>query len=389
MRHITLLGVGHTHADFVRRWIDDPLRDVQLTCISRFPRSTYSGMLPGTLAGQFERSEMEIDLQSLCDAAGANLILGEVTRLDRSEKTLTLHFAEHESIPCDVLSVGVGSRPAGAEEFQDVESLVPVKPMQTFLGRLRSRIDDCAARDSSCPIAIVGGGVASVEIALCLDAWLRARHEHDGPHHHRRQNFPITIYTSDDHVGGGMTDRSVAMIERILSEREIRVVVGQRVQDVQAESIGTSDGRRHPSSVTLWATGASAPEVVSRLGLETDERGFIAIRPTLQTVADPRIFAVGDCGTLVEDPFPKAGVYAVRQSPVLWRNVHNLLAGRELEPFQPQSGFLKILNTGQGQALLEYGRWTHHGRLAWWLKKKIDRGFIADFQRFETRTSNA
>lgn len=385
MKRIALLGIGHTNADFVRRWIDDPISDVELTCVSRFARSTYSGMLPGTLAGQFERPEMEIELQSLCDAADAELILDEVTGLDRSKDHLTLQLADRGSLDCHALSVGVGSVPAGGDAFAGIESFVPVKPMQTFLQRLRTRLERLdPSEDSPCPIAIVGGGVASVEIAFCLDAWL-CNQDEGRMHSKRERRFPIAIYTSDHHVAGGMTERSVSTIQRLLAKRSIQVVTGQRVTDIAADAIVTGDGNRHSASVTIWATGASAPEVLSRLGLQTDDRGFLAIGRTLQTLSDPRIFAVGDCGTLIENPFPKAGVYAVRQIPVLWNNVRRLLAGESLDEFRPQTGFLKILNTGQGKALLEYSRWTHHGRAAWWLKKKIDRDFIKDFQNFESR----
>ena len=66
----------------------DPRR--QLTCVSDGSTATYSGMLPGVLAGQYRRERMEIDLARLCDAAGARLIVGEVTGLDLAGRRLRL-----------------------------------------------------------------------------------------------------------------------------------------------------------------------------------------------------------------------------------------------------------------------------------------------------------
>jgi len=49
---VVLLGVGHTNAHVLRMWRMEPIRGARLTCVSNSPVATYSGMLPGVLAGQ-------------------------------------------------------------------------------------------------------------------------------------------------------------------------------------------------------------------------------------------------------------------------------------------------------------------------------------------------
>src|SRR5207253_2788484 len=75
---VVLWGVGHTHAIVLRMWWMRPIAGARLTCVTDFPIATYSGMLPGVLAGQYPRDRMEIDLVQLCAAAGARLIVGNV-----------------------------------------------------------------------------------------------------------------------------------------------------------------------------------------------------------------------------------------------------------------------------------------------------------------------
>jgi NADH dehydrogenase FAD-containing subunit len=263
--------------------------------------------------------------------------------------------------------------PAGWSEHCDASSVIPIKPMQTFLQRLEERMMEVArSRTGPIRVAIVGGGVASVEIAFCL---LERNRD-------QRWSFDcsIAIYTSDDHVAGGMKPNSVRKAERLLSARGIEIIPRQRIAQVTDDCIKASDGQRYPADVVVWATGATAPPILGKLGLQTDERGFIATSSTLQSLSDPRIFAVGDSGTILQSPSPKAGVYAVRQAPILWHNLRAFLDNGRLKPFDPQSDFLKLLNTGDGKALLEYGPFTFHAGWCWHLKTWIDKRFITRFQ---------
>ena len=107
-RHeIVLLGIGHTNAHVLRMWRMDPIPDARLTCVSNFSVATYSGMLPGALAGQYPRQRMEIDLVRLCAANGARLIVDEVTGIDLNQHSL--QFAERPALPFDALSISIGS----------------------------------------------------------------------------------------------------------------------------------------------------------------------------------------------------------------------------------------------------------------------------------------
>jgi selenide,water dikinase len=108
-RDIVLLGAGHTHAHILRMWRMEPVAEIGLTCVSNFPVATYSGMLPGVLAGQYSSERMEIDLVRLCAAANARLIVGHVIGLDRDARQLL--FDDRPPLHFDVLSVGIGSVP--------------------------------------------------------------------------------------------------------------------------------------------------------------------------------------------------------------------------------------------------------------------------------------
>jgi NADH dehydrogenase FAD-containing subunit len=111
------------------------------------------------------------------------------------------------------------------------------------------------------------------------------------------------------------------------------------------------------------------------------------VRSTLQAEGHDEIFAAGDCATLVEHPgVAKAGVYAVREGPVVAANLRACLAGEPLRRYRPQRGFLVLMNAGGGVALGSKWGVSFQGRWVMRLKDRIDRRFVGLFQATMPRT---
>lgn len=370
---IVLWGVGHTNAHVLRMWKMHPIPNARLTCVSDFSTATYSGMLPGVLAGQYSPERMEIDLVRLCAASGARLIVGKVRGIDHSEKRLV--FADRSPIAFDLLSIGIGSTPAIPGTGLLDETVVPIKPMQTFLSRLEQRL--LVVRDRSLGpirVVVVGGGAGGAEISLALTARLRAILGD--------RVCELTLVTASQQLIGGVTDRTAILVARELKSRGVNVLLNRRVRSVMAEQVVFETGETLPADVVLWATHAVGSTMLGQLGLPIDERGFLLTRATLQSLTHDSIFAVGDSGSLQHGPTPKAGVYAVRQGMVLWDNLQRALQTETLKPFRPQSQFLKLLNLGDGRAVGEWRGLTFVGRWAMHWKDRIDGRFMDKYQDY-------
>ncbi|MEO1529494.1 MAG: FAD-dependent oxidoreductase [Planctomycetota bacterium] len=365
-KRLVLLGIGHTNALLLRRWVTDPIPDVELTCLSDHRFGTYSGMLPAVLSGQVRESAMQLDVAALCRAAGAQLIVDRVAGLDRQTRRLT--FEHRASLAFDALVIGIGSTTNAPKNNAMV---VGVKPMQSFLTRLSDAVVQSISHRVDRPIrvAVVGGGVASIELAFCLPPFLKSC----GVERHA-----IKIVCGGE-IGSGVGPSLRRRIQRQLKRNRIAWVQGV-VAHVTTQSLRLEDGSEHDADIVIWATGAFAPPLLSRLGLPADERGFIATDEMLRTTSGEPIFAVGDAGSCVSDPHPKAGVYAVRQAPVLSSNVSRFFAGRPLKSFRAQRSFLKLINTGDGKAMGEWKGFSFQGRWVLALKHWIDKRFMDQFR---------
>ena len=78
---------------------------------------------------------------------------------------------------------------------------------------------------------------------------------------------------------------------------------------------------------------------------------------------------------------PKAGVYAVREGPIMALNMVSYFSGgqRELLKYVPQTGFLALLMTGDGKAIGTKFGIAFSGRWVWEMKDYIDSGFMKLF----------
>jgi selenide,water dikinase len=367
---LLLVGAGHVHLEVLRRLILERPAELDTTIVSLERRHFYSGMVPGYLAGQYAAGEVSFDVEAIAGRAGAACVIGQAIGLDPRGRSVLL--ADGRALGYDLVSFNIGSLEAGADG-PAASSAERIKPPDGT-ARLKERLARLGRDRRSGParIVVIGAGAGGVEVAFaCAAALDRAG---------RRREVAVVDLGARILPGYGRWFQRRA--HRAMATHGIRWRLGTRVAGVEPGRVMLDGGDAIPSELTVWVTGPRGAPWLAESGLPVDPRGFLWTEDTLRSTADPRVFAAGDCGTMVSHPtIAKSGVYAVREAPVLW---HNLLATARAEPLQsyhPQRGFLSILNTSDGRALLHYKSFASWSRWAWRLKDRIDRGFMRRYQR--------
>ena len=376
-KQLVLIGAGHAHLQILTWWRQKPIPGVELTMVTAFDRATYSSMLPSTLAGLYQPDQMMIDLPKLCAHCGVRLIVDRANRLD--PEVGLIMFAHQPALYFDAAAINIGSVPAAEPLWQAHRILISVKPLPSFLQRFEVRFHELVEQWRMAPgpellqIVIVGGGAAGVELALCLE---QHKHELELP-------ADVRIVDGNPAILPGYSPRTIRKVSKLLKLRGIDLHLGSPVIDCDDEgpsSLVLENGERIRADLVIWAAGASPPMALRGFELPKSERGFLAARRTLQTTADVPIFVSGDTADIEGALVPKAGVYAVRQGPVLWKNLRRHFAGERLVEYRPQRGFLSLLSCGDGTAILDYKGFTSHSGWAWTLKDWIDRSWMKRFR---------
>jgi selenide,water dikinase len=363
-RDVVLIGGGHTHALVLRKWGMSPLPGARLTVINPGPTAPYSGMLPGFVAGHYSRDELDIDLVRLARFAGARVIMAKATGIDREAKLI--HVTGRESIAYDIASVDVGIHSEMDEIPGFNEHAVAVKPLDVlshhwprYLNQVQGTTD----------LAVIGGGVAGVEVTLAMMHALRSR------------NVTANMSLIDSgEILGGVAPRAKAKLLERLADYKVNLLPDSKVAEITADSIKLESGESIASAFTLGAAGARPYGWIAKLGLELHD-GYIVVDEVLRS-SDHAIFAAGDCAHLLGHPRPKAGVFAVREAPVLWHNLQAALSGKQLQPFRPQKDYLKLISLGSQTALAEKFGYVISGNALWRWKNSIDQKFMAKFYEY-------
>jgi len=368
-RHdLVLVGGGHAHIQVLTRWAMAPVPGCRLTLVVDRPVAVYSGMVPGFVAGQYAREDLEIDVRPLALRAGARGIVARVTGLDAGARRISVEG--RPPIPYDTVSFDVGSTVAGLEKPGVREHAIPTRPIGEFVRRVDALV---AAADGPATFraVVVGAGAGGVEVAFALAARL-------GREGGRR--LEVLLLEAGPTVLPGYAVGAARRVAAAAAARGITIRCGVAVERVERDAVYLAGGERIPADAVVWVAGAAALSIFAGSGLETVD-GFAAIGPTLQCLGQDDVFAVGDCAAWSAGPaLAKAGVYAVRQGPILAHNLVARVRGDALRAYRPQRDFLSLLNLGDGRAIGTKWGLAAEGRLLFSLKDWIDRRFVRRFQ---------
>lgn len=265
----------------------------------------------------------------------AEVLLGEVTKVDVAARTVTHHIGDLVTVtPYDslIVSAGAGQSYFGNDQFEEfAPGLKSIDDAMEMRSRIYNAFEIAEVLgthpdiDPWMTFVVVGAGATGVEMAGQIrelaDRSLRNEFRRIDP-----ANARVILADGGDQVLAAFGEKLGEKSKSALEKLGIEVRLGEMVTDMDGETVEFTDKdgnkERIESRVKFWAAGVAASPLAQQLGEQTgaeiDRSGRIATLPNTTLPGHEEVFVVGDMSSLngypgVAQVAMQGGKYAASQ----------------------------------------------------------------------------
>lgn len=324
--------------------------------VDRTRTHIWKPLLHEVATGSLDANMDEVGYRSHCHRWGYRYFYGTLASIDRTARQVNLapvyddkgmEVVAAHTIRYDYLVLAYGSvtndfgTPGVAENCTFLDSH---KQADAFRDRL---LDQCLrvsramtaspSDNARVRIAIVGGGATGVELAAELFNAAEALGYY-GLEVFDGSRLEVTLIEAGPRILPALPERLAAAAHHELEALGVRVLTDTQVTASTAHGMDTRQGEVITADLQVWAAGVKAVSIAGGLdGLELARSGQVVVHPTLQSITDERIFAMGDCAFCMlpgaDRPVPPRAQAAHQMADVVFDNLKRLMTDKAPVPF--------------------------------------------------------
>lgn len=329
------------------------------------------------------------------ESFNTRVLLGTVTDVETDRQVVRLGTKE---LPYDylVLATGAAHSYFGKDLWQpfapglkSIEDATKVRRRLLTAFEQAEATDDAEERRSLLTFLIVGGGPTGVELAGAIAELARF-----GMDKEFRRFDPasarVILVQSAPRVLPTFNEKLAAIAQRSLEKLGVEVLVGSRVDHIDAEGVWMS-GRRIEARTVLWAAGVTASPAAKWLKADADNAGRAKVGADLSVPGLPNVYVIGDTALSNAwngQPVPGLAPAAKQAGAHIAQVIRARVAGRgPPRPFSYRHrGSLATI--GRKSAVADFGFIKLWGAPAWWLWGLVHIGFLVGVRsRISTMTN--
>ncbi|MEQ8997884.1 MAG: NAD(P)/FAD-dependent oxidoreductase [Coleofasciculus sp. B1-GNL1-01] len=313
--------------------------------IDREERFRFKPLLYEYFSGQMEEPEVMPRFEELLKGSGVTFVQDVVQTIDLHQNRVTL--ASGTSCPYSNLVLALGSVTGyfGVEGAK--ENALPFREGKDAIAldqRLREcliqamQTQDREQRRRLLTFAIIGGDPTGVELAATLADLLPPWYEAMGG---QSQEIRVVLLNRGREIlKGDINDPLRDTAHKELQNRAVKVELLNEAQAtaVRPDSLDYEQGDKVetlPAATIVWTAGTSTHPLIKDLPIaeeKRDRKGRPLVKPTLQLLEFPDVFAGGDCAAVEGKSLPPTAQVAHQQGDAIASNLQALAKGREPKP---------------------------------------------------------
>lgn len=375
---VLIIGAGFGGLFAARALAGKP---VDVLLIDRNNFHTFTPLLYQVATCALDPSEIAYPIRTIFRGQqNIRTLMGEVTAVNTQQQSITVKVGDDQrEVHYDYLLMAAGSTPNhfGLDDIRrhafDLRTLHDSVTLRNHILRMFEEAawtEDEALRQALTTIVVVGGGPTGLETAGAVYELYNhvLQREYNGRSLHTR----VVLVEMQPHLLAPYPPKLRKAAAEQLTSLGVDVVLGNLVQQVEADRVVLADGTVIPTRTLVWSAGVNGSPLAEMLGVPLAAGGRVPIEPTTEVKGVSRVFAVGDMAYLEGPdgrPYPMLIPVAQQQGQLA---AANILADLEKRPFATftyhDRGMMATIGRRRAVAWI-YNKVEMSGYLAWlaWL----------------------
>ncbi|HZT06302.1 MAG TPA: FAD-dependent oxidoreductase [Chloroflexota bacterium] len=359
-----------------------PVRDADVTMVSRDNFLLFHPMLPEVAGGSIEAHHILSPIRQLCPRA--TVTLGLVDQIDLDKKTVFVSHGPHGAVTpifYDTLVVAVGAVTNFSELTGMAQHALGLKTIGDAL-YLRNHIinmleeadveTDPARRRELLTFVVAGGGFSGVEMVAELNDFVHQTRRYY--HRVRADDIRVVLLHAGNRILPELNENLAAFALKHLERRGIEVRLETMLGGATEDEALIKDADPIATRTLVCTIGTATNPLIGKLPCSKDERGRIVVSSSLEVEGWPDVWALGDCAAVPNQATgalaPPTAQFAQREGKLVARNIVARLRGDAPRSFD-FPGLGQFVSLGHRSAVAEILRFRIAGFIAWFMWRTV------------------
>lgn len=324
MRNLVLLGGGYGNMRILLRLLPNNLpQDVQITLVDRAPYHSLKTEFYALAAGTTPETHMRVTFP---ENDRLSIVYGEVTNIDRNNKTVVLE--DGKEIAYDELVIGLGCE----DNYHNVTGAEENSLSIQTMAKSRKAYDAISALPAGATVSVVGAGLSGIELASEL--------------RESRADLKIKLFDRGPRILKTFPERLSKYVKKWFDKHDVDVIANSNITEVAPKALYNHEDKIDVDLV-VWTAGIQPVKVVRDLELEM-HHGRVLVNQYHQVPTDDSVYIVGDCAASQFGPSAQLAEEQGEQIVTVLKKVWAKEALPEKMPDIKLKGFMGALGKKQG-----------------------------------------
>lgn len=384
-KHVVIVGGGFGGISLAKKL---KKADVDITIIDKNNHHLFQPLLYQVATAALSPGDIAVPIRAILgERKGLKVLLGNVTGVDKKEKSVSLENGKQINFDYLVLAPGAQYNYFGNDDWkQHAPGLKSVSDALQIRERIllslekAEQLDDPKLREPYLTFVVIGGGPTGVEMAGAIGEIAKRNMMRDYNTFSKNETR-IFLVEAAPKILNGYPDSLSERARKSLEDMGVRVLLNTPVTDINHHKVSFSEGTINTPNI-IWAAGVAASPLLSSLETKQDRTGRVFVNDDLSIPGHPNIFVIGDAAHKKDDngnPLPALAPVAIQQGEFLGKTIENEIDGKNRLTFHyVDKGSMATI--GRAKAVADIRGFKFSGFFAWILWSVVHIFFLIGFR---------